>query len=165
LFTAGGDLDVQIKQAQLKREHLINKKIEEGDKEVLKNIFKKSGSNKSSGKSSRNGGNSPNVFNYGAMSYAEVCPGEYDNNSKYFKLLQEFGKGYRFAKSGSECHIMSKTSVVPMFSFPYTKDDIRNACFLFMNEDNFEALMATGKGSLFEDCSGIDSPPAFKMFD
>ena len=43
--------------------------------------------------------------------------------------------------------------------------DIRNACFLFLNEDNFEELMATGKGSLFEDCSGIESPPEFKMFD
>jgi hypothetical protein len=163
---------VQIKQAQLKREHvklerdtLINKKIEEGDKEVLKNLFKKSGSNKSSGKSSRNGGNSPSVFNYGAMSFAAASPTEYDDNSKYFKLLQEFGKGYRFSKSGSECHVLSKSSVVPLFSFPYTKDHIRNACFLFMNEDNFEALMATGKGSFFEDCSGIDSPPEFKMFD
>ena len=160
---------MQIKQAQLKREHvklerdtLINKKIEEGDKEVLKNLFN---SNKSSGKSSRNGGNSPSVTNYGAISFATASPTEYDDNSKYFKLLQEFGKGYRFSKSDSECHILSKSSFVPLFSFPYTKDHIRNACFLFMNEDNFEALMATGKGTFFEDCSCIDSSPEFKMFD
>mmetsp|Transcript_33211 Transcript_33211/g.65937 ORF Transcript_33211/g.65937 Transcript_33211/m.65937 type:complete len:225 (+) Transcript_33211:10-684(+) len=161
---ADGDLDLQIKLAQLKRENLINKKIEEGDKDVLNNLFKKSGSNKSSGKSSR-GGISPNVFNYGSMSFAAASPTEYDDNSKYFKLLQEFGKGYRFSKSGAECHIMSKTSVVPLFAFPYTKNNIRNACFLFMNEENIEALMATGKGSLFEDCSGKDSPPEFKIFD
>ena len=144
---------------------MINKKIEEGNKEVLKNLFKKSGSNKSSGKCSRNGGNSPNVINYGAMSFAAASSTEYDDNSKYFKLLQEFGKGYRYSKSGSECHILSKSSVVPLFSFPYSKDHIRNACFLLMYEDNFEALMATGKGSFFEDCSGIDSSPEFKMFD
>ncbi len=122
------------------------------------------GSNRSSGKISR-GGTSPNVLNYGSMSFAAASPVEYDDNSKYFKLLQKFGKGYRFSKSGSECHIMSKTSVVPLFAFPYTKNDIRNACFLFMNEDNFEALIATGKGSLFEDCAGNDSPPEFMIFD
>lgn len=99
------------------------------------------------------------------MSFAAASPPKMDDNSKYFRLLQEFGKGYRFAKTGSVCHIMRKNSVVSLLNFPYTKDDIRNACFLFMNEGNFEALMATGKGSLFEDCSNKVSPPEFKMFD
>jgi hypothetical protein len=144
---------------------LINKKIEEGDKDVLKNIFKKSGSSQSSGKSSRGGISSPSVFNYGSMSFTAASPTEYDDNSKYFKLLQKFGKGYRFSNSGSQCHIMPKNSPAVLCSFPYTKDDIRNACFLFMNEDNLEVLMAMGKGSLFDDCTGKDSPPEFKMLD
>jgi hypothetical protein len=91
------------------------------------------------------------VLNYGAISFATASPTEYDDNSKYFKLLQEFGKGYRYSKSDSKCHILSKSSVVPLFCFPYTKDHIRNACFLSMDEDNFEALMATGLISRVQD--------------
>ena len=141
-FTADrNNSEVQIKQAQLP---------------------KKSSSSKSSGHSSRSGGNTPTyVANYGSMSYAPATPISYDDNSKYFKLLQEFGKGYRFTKCGSECHILSQAGVDSLISFPYTKKHIRNACFLFLNGENFEKL----KDSLFDDYSLTDSPPEFKMFD
>jgi hypothetical protein len=129
-------------------------------------LIKKPSSGKSSGNSSRNGGNSPRVFNYGALSYAGPSTTESEDNSKYFKLLKKFGTGYKFSKSGPNCCITLIGHQDPLFSFPYTKDNIRNACFLFMNENNYEELMAIVRGgSLFEDCSGIESPPSFKQFD
>ena len=107
---------------------------------------------------------SPTVLNYASMTHSNASPREFNDNSKYFNILKDLGKGYRFGHSGNECHIMPLDSVVPLFAFPYTKDNIRNACFLFMKEGNFEALLTTGKGSLFEDCSGKESPPQFKKF-
>jgi hypothetical protein len=131
---------------------------------------KKSDSNKSSGSSSRYGAYSPS--NYASMTYsggAEVqsqVSTNIEDNTKYFKLLQKFGGSeYRFCKSGTECTVMQRSTVIVLFSFPYTKTHLRNACFLFLNEKNIKAYLATEKVELMPDCSGKDSPYEFTMFD
>eukprot|EP01031_Cornospumella_fuschlensis_P035191 gene35191-42626_t len=45
--------------------------------------------------------------------------------------------GYSFSK----IEVMGHSSVVPMCSFPYTKQNLCNACFLFLGESNYLALM------------------------
>ena len=157
--------DAQIEDAQLKH----NMKVGEGDKKVP-HIFTKCSSGYSSSKSSgfssrRSSVSSPNTFNYAAMSYASPAEQERDDDSKYFNLLKKFGRRYncRFNKSGSWCHIMSdKHGPSPLFSFPYTKNDIRNACFLFLNESNCEEMITRANFKL-EDHSSAESPQEFKQ--
>eukprot|EP00981_Chlorochromonas_danica_P000508 scaffold100_cov162-Ochromonas_danica.AAC.6 len=49
---------------------------------------------------------------------------EYDDNSKYFKLLQEFGKGYRFTKNGSGCDIRNR-SLVNLYPLPNSCNSLK----------------------------------------
>jgi hypothetical protein len=103
------------------------------------------------------------VLNYADMSYSghESHQPKGEDNSKDFKILQRFGKPkYRFTKSGRFCIIMPEDSVETILSFPYTKDALHNACFLFMNAENFETFI-NGKKGVFEDHSHDDSPDAF----
>jgi hypothetical protein len=173
-----GGIDLEIKQAQLAheklkihRETLINQRIIDGDQTVFRHVFENSTSSgiKNSGSFSAESDDGPPnvVFNYGSMLYsADPFAAECDDNSKYFKLLKHFGTGYRFSKSGAECCVMKKDSVVPLFLFPYTINDLRNACFLFMAADNLEERgIRIGKGYPFEDCSAIVSPPEFRIHD
>ena len=106
------------------------------------------------------------VRNYEATSYLSPTMVELEDNSKYLRLLNIFCKNkYSFMKHGSRCYIHKRGvggSVDPLFSFPYNKDDLRNACFLFSNEKNNFEMMLMEKTFKFVDCSTMYSPSDFQ---
>eukprot|EP01031_Cornospumella_fuschlensis_P035150 gene35150-42574_t len=86
---------------------------------------------------------SPVVSPNTTMSVGEPLSIESEDNSKYFKILKHFGgkAGYRFSMIGPLCLIVGPNSAVPICSFPYTKQNLCNACFLFLSESNYLELM------------------------
>jgi hypothetical protein len=62
---------------------------------------------------------------------------EIDDKSKNLSLLKGFCKKKNSCMmQGPSCSIRKESSAEPLFSFLGTKDNLRNACFLFLNEKN-----------------------------
>jgi hypothetical protein len=94
------------------------------------------------------------------MSYAKSPPVESEDNSKYFRLLKTFGPQYTFTKSGANCQVHSRGGTnAHVVVFPYIKESIRSACFLFIDGVNVDAL-STEVFSLI-DRSNDESPHEF----
>ena len=109
-------IEVLIKEQQLKREVLINEKLQSNDPDILKALFKEDTSKSyspklSSGKLSKtstrsaSGKLSPIVVSYASnqiMSYP-MPDNNNEDNSKYFKLLKKWSKTskYQLNKSGA----------------------------------------------------------------
>ena len=127
------------------------------------------GSKQGSGTSSRGGGTpgqskSNVVLNYASMSHSCTPEGTAaeESGSKYFKLLKRLAVGYSFTKSGPVCYV-HKNSHKHLFSFPFTEVGIRNACFLFVDNNNFEQIEEiVSNRSAVPDCTQMESPPEFR---